>query len=190
MVDPGMTAFETWRAMVPPPGPEQRRGPPVDWVAVEADAGTPLPADYRAYIDTYGFGWVNRLVCVLHPTTRVPHLNLLDSARAQDTPEVYEGVETPPPHPLGVGPGRLFLCATTSTGDAIHWHVDGTDPDRWPVVFRDEEGYAWQRYDMGLVAFLVELFTARIAPRDFTGSGHVRDTVTFQPDPWGHGVEI
>jgi hypothetical protein len=80
------TPFERWRALVAPPTPDRRLGPPtVDWAGVESDLGLGLPADYRAYIDAYGVGWINRLVVVAHPTTHSASLNLARSAKEQDS---------------------------------------------------------------------------------------------------------
>jgi hypothetical protein len=190
MPETGMAAFERWRALVPPPEPDARLGPPVDWTQVESELGLRLPADYKAYVDTYGFGWVNRLVCVFHPTTKVPQINLAQEAEAHNNPDLLEMVETPPPHPLGVGVARLMCFGGTETQDALYWFTDGEDPDRWPVVFRDQAGYEWRQYDLSLVGFLLALFTREIAPAAYAEAGYLRDDVVFEPNPWGSEFEV
>jgi hypothetical protein len=191
MPDTGTTAFDRWRALVAPPDPGQRLGPPtVDWAQVHADLGLRLPTDYRAYIETYGIGWINRLVWVAHPTTGAAPLNLARNAREQDDPEVYESLETAPPHPLGIGPDRLFFCAGTETQDALYWYVNGEDPDRWPIVHRDQEGYRWQQYDTPLTGFLTDLFTGQVTPSDYAAAGYLTQPVEFDPNPWGHPIDV
>lgn len=190
MPETGMAAFERWRALVTPPEPHARRGPPVDWAQVESELGLRLPADYKAYIDTYGFGWVNRLVCVFHPTTKVPHINLARSNEDVEEWDFPEVAETQPPHPLGVGLGRLMWFGGTETQDALYWFADGEDPDRWPVVFRDEQAYEWLQYDLSLAGFLLALFTREIEPADYTSSGHLQDEIVFEPNPWRGEFEV
>jgi hypothetical protein len=190
MPETGMAAFERWQALVTPPAPDARRGPPVDWAEVESELGFRLPADYQAYIDTYGYGSVNRLVFILHPTTKVPHLNLARSNEAIDEEDFLEMAETPPPHPLGVGLGRLMYLGGTETQDSLYWFTDGEDPDQWPIVFQDERAYKWQQYDMSLLGFLLALFTREIAPRDYAGAGYLEGGIVFDPDPWGSELEV
>lgn len=190
MPDTGLAAFARWRELVPPPDPADRLGPPTDWAAVEAELGLPLPADYRAYIEEYGFGWVNRLVAVLHPSTRVPHLNLARNAEEAADPEALEMAETPPPHPIGIGPDRLLPVAQLETQDALYWHTDGADPDRWPIVFRDAEAYRWQQFELSLVGFLLALFAGEIAPADYASAGYLDGEIRFEPNPWKHPIEV
>lgn len=190
MPDTGMAAFARWRELVAPPAPADRLGPPVDWAQVQADLGLSLPADYRAYVDEYGIGWVNRLVLVLHPTTRAAHLNLAKSAEEAADPEALEMAESPPPHPVGLGLGRLLPCAVTETQDVVYWHTDGDDPDRWPVVFRDAEAYEWQRFDLSLVGFLLALCTGEISPAEYASAGYLGEEIRFQPNPWQHPIEV
>ena len=190
MPETGMAAFERWRALVTPPEPDARRGPPVDWAEVESDLGFRLPTDYKAYIDTYGFGWVNRLVCVFHPTTKVSHINLRGSNEAIDEEEFLEMAETPPPHPLGIGLGRLMCFGSTETQDTLYWFTDGEDPDRWPVVFQDEQASEWLQYDLSLAGFLLALFNREIEPADYAAAGYLGDGLVFDPNPWRGEFEV
>ena len=88
-----------------------------------------------------------------------------------------------------MGPGRLLSCAHTETRDELYWHVEGDDPDRWPIVFRDEEGSSWVRHDLSLVGFLPQVFTGALDPRGYGSAGYLSQPPTFVPNPWRHPIE-
>ena len=50
----GMRGLDEIRALVSPPA--SPAGAPFDWAKAESVLGTALPADYKAYCDTYGHG--------------------------------------------------------------------------------------------------------------------------------------
>jgi hypothetical protein len=171
-----VSAFDRWTELVPPPG----RPDPVDWAAVQASLGTALPADYKAYVDTYGLGCVGELFWVLHPAGTPDRLNLGDQWAAAREPAP---LLTPPPRPLGRVPG-LLPCAIDEDGGVLHWHADGPDPDRWTVVYRDEDGGAWQPYDLGLVGFLLAVFTGDLPELGYAEAGYLTRPPTFTPNPF------
>jgi hypothetical protein len=152
-------------ALVPPP---ERPPPPVDWAAVQARLGTALPADYRDYVDTYGLGCVGGLYWVLHPDGRPDRLNLGAQWAAEPGPLL-----TPPP-------GRLLPCAVDEDAGVLHWDPAHPDPDRWTVVYRDEDGDSWLAYDLGLVDFLRAVLTGAL-DLGYAAAGYRTDTPAFVP---------
>lgn len=155
-----------WAALVPPP---DRAPTPVDWAAQPG----PLPRDYRAYIDTYGLGSVNQLFWVLHPDGVPDRLNLAAQWAAAGDPAVP--LLTPPP------PGRLLPCAIDEDGGILHWQADDPDPDRWTVVYRDEDGDSWLPYGLGLVAFLHAVFTGALPELGYGEAGFLDPPIRFVP---------
>lgn len=173
-----MTAFDRWTELVPPPA---QAPAPVDWAAVQGALGTGLPADYRAYVDTYGLGCVNELFWVLHPHGTPDRLNLADQWVASREPVP---LLTPPPQPLGRVPG-LLPCAVDEDGGVLHWHADQPDPDRWTVVYRDEDGGAWLPYPLGLVDFLLAIVTGGLPELGYAEAGFVTPNPRFDANPFG-----
>lgn len=187
-----MNAFQEWSELVSAPYQAERRGSEVDWSALPMA----LPPDYRAYIDRYGLGWVNRLFVVLSPAADKPHLELFASARehARAIDEILAELDgnsedwrrplvNDPPYPLGVGPDRLMMCAVTETQDVLYWHTVGDDPAAWPLYFRDDDGTVWDRYELSLVGFLLAVFRGEIDPRGWDEAGYL-DPPVFDPAPF------
>lgn len=162
-------SLDAWRELVPPPGPPA----PVDWAAVQARLGRALPADYRAYIDTYGLGCVNDLYWVLHPDGSPDRLNLGDQWAAEPGPLL-----TPPPYEVG---RELLPCAIDEDAGILYWHATGADPDTWTVVYRDEDGDAWRPYELGLVAFLHAVFIGALPDLGYAEAGYLGTPIRFDP---------
>jgi len=50
---------------------------PGDWSTLEARAGIPFSADYKAYLRLYGTGKIGDFLWVMNPAARNVHLNLI-----------------------------------------------------------------------------------------------------------------
>ncbi|GIE78128.1 hypothetical protein Aph02nite_40780 [Actinoplanes philippinensis] len=181
----GTAAFVQWRQAVTSADPNTE--PPVDWAAVESSVGLRLPADYKAYIDEYGIGFVNRLFAVRHPTTAEGRFNLLRAPEQWEGPdaeeEYLETHLTAPPLPLGIGRNRLMLCAD-SDDTQIYWDTSNDDPDAWSVVVGDDDGDTWQAVDLTLVETLLQLFTGRLPELGFDRAGYVTGEIHIQRNPF------
>jgi hypothetical protein len=53
--------------IAPPPDIPVDRGLPSQWNDIELILGTPLPGDYKAFINAYGTGYFNDLFHVFNP---------------------------------------------------------------------------------------------------------------------------
>lgn len=166
---------------------DENTEPPVDWDAFEASLGLRLPADYKAYIDEYGVGIINRLFAVRHPTTAEGWANILEAPEQWEGPDAeQEYLElhlTAPPLPLGIGRNRLMLCAD-SDGTQIYWDTTDDDPDAWSVVVGDNDGDTWLALDLTLVETLLRLFTGRLPELGFDKAGYVTGEVRIQRNPY------
>lgn len=98
--------------------------PDVDWDGVHARLGLRLPADYRAFIDSYGPGTVGdiRIMAPGQPA-EWDLFALLDRKQAQ-------GMILP----LYPEPGGAVSWGETAGGHTLCWAPAGADPDRWLVV--------------------------------------------------------
>lgn len=173
-----MTAWERWTALVAPPLPPPA---PVDWAALHRDLGTELPRDYRAYVDTYGLGCVGRLYWVLHPYGTPDQLDL---GRSWAWAREPQPLETPPPLPLGRVPGGLLPCAVDEDAGVLYWDARPSDPDRWTVVSRDEDGGSWMPFPLGLVEFLLAVFTGGLPELHHAEAGFLAGVPRFEHDPF------
>ena len=171
----GMAAFERWRQTVT--SADANTEAPVDWEAFESSIGLRLPTDYKAYLDVYGVGCVNDLLCVRHPTVEKGAYNLLRAPTGENRHLLSSS-----PLRLGIGRDRLMLCAD-GEGNQLYWNTSDTDPDKWPVVLGDDSGRAWLAYDLTMVEFLLALFTGRLPDLGFAEAGFVDDEIVIECRP-------
>lgn len=174
--------FDAWAAWQKLVAPARDPSPVVDWVVVQERAGTALPRDYRAYVDRYGLGCLNRLLWVLHPDGRPGNLNLFDEWAWAADPAAARGL-VPPPHPLG-RLGGLLPCAVDEDSGTLYWHTAALDPDDWTLVHRCEDGDGWLPIPLGLVEFLHGVFTGRIPDLGYGPAGFVGPSTTFDRNPF------
>jgi hypothetical protein len=98
--------------------------PDVDWDQVHAQLGFRLPADYRAFIDSYGPGTFGdiRIMAPGQPD-EWDLLALLNRRHEQGTIL-----------PLFPEPGGAISWGETADGHTLSWVPAGADPDGWLVV--------------------------------------------------------
>lgn len=149
-----MAVEELVAVMAPPERPanvdDRRR-----WDALQAELGTPLPADWLAYGLRYGSGLV-------YPVA-LWALNPLDpNAPAEigsDLALFRENQGLGCPYPFAVHPaaGGFLPWGSDDNGHSYGWLTAGP-PDRWPVVFvghGEEDRLA--RFDVPMTAFLARM---------------------------------
>ncbi|MGW7103777.1 hypothetical protein [Streptomyces sp. NPDC054838] len=134
-----------------PPG--RRAGEAVDWAVLEESLGFGLPADYKELSEVYPPGLFGEFLTVISPISPLPTLDLRSQIETtQLTLRVLErhGNELPGDRNLMVP-----VCGTDN-GNWVFWLRDPLEePDRWPLVVSEARGPEWDRFDGGIVAFLV-----------------------------------
>src|SRR4051794_1429950 len=68
-------------ALVPPPAKPTETGPNLKWADVEKKLKTPLPADYKSFIETYGTGKFANFYFVLNPFSEADSYNLRNNVK-------------------------------------------------------------------------------------------------------------
>jgi hypothetical protein len=153
---------------------------PVDWTAVEADLGLPLPADYKALIEYFGPGIFDDFAAPNVPGA-AKHYDLVAQVRS-----FGKHSEDPvfAPHVLQPAAGGLVIWGATVAGDLFFWEPRGEDPDAWPVQAWDVEDADYFTFEGGAVEFLLRFFDGTlepdlpmVLPREGT------EPMLFTPDP-------
>jgi hypothetical protein len=170
------------RFVSPPPKPREVGGSE-DWKAVEAQLGTPLPEDYRAFIVAFGTGTIDGFMMVFNPFSANRFVNLIERGRAEL--EAYVEVFQPPagspfltggarktelPHPVYPSPGGLLPFAGTDNGEIFFWKTAGA-PDQWTTVVYAARGPEYFEYPGGMTdllgALLSRTTTCSVLPASF-----------------------
>ncbi|MFJ2590688.1 hypothetical protein [Streptomyces sp. NBC_00378] len=128
--------------------------------------GLELPADYRAFVDSFGAGTVGSRLTLSTPwplhiaeagvTTlrvmldRAAEIGVLLRGLREDFPALF-------PYAFHPEPGGLLSWAGGVGGEQCFWLTEASDPDDWSVVVWDKAD--WRRYDMGMVALLIRALT-------------------------------
>jgi hypothetical protein len=167
-----MTGWSRLVAAFPPPQP----GRDIDWAGFEAEFGTPLPADYKEFVNAYGHGRFNNFLTVYLPTSPYEHVELgTQRDRAGSKAEFLLEFEVLGSPSLPVDPCELLPAAGTDNGNTVYWHARPTaEPDDWTVAVDQARSDEWFLFDGGLVDFLVAAFIdglrVSVFPQSLTGS--------------------
>ena len=159
----GHPAVEALVRIMPP---EHGADEGVDWDAVEAQFGTPLPADYRAFMAVYGGGSIGGQLSILPPLQ--PDDGWDDMAIAGETASLRYYWEQDGGVPgAGLGADAVLAWGVgSSSPDLLGWLRTGPNPDEWPVVvWRRHVSYgepAFVRFDSGMAEFLRRLLVAEL----------------------------
>jgi hypothetical protein len=137
----------------------------IDWHDVENRLGFPLPADYRALMETYGEGAFDDFLWLLHPASPNPNLNLVNELR------VLREALALDPDGAGPPPEDLVPWAGTDNGDSVYWKFDSQRRLGSSVIVNESRGDAWPEYDLSATEWLLAVLTGRIRvpvfPDDF-----------------------
>lgn len=170
-----MDHLDKLRSLVEPPKePLDTQG---DWDAVEKELRTPLPADYKKLIATYGTGLISDCdLGVMNPFSRVPALNLIRRVRSAEEPyqALHDGYPEDFPYPLWPRPGGIILWGNDGDGNDYFW-LPAQEMQDWSIAASHHgtgKMYTWRQ--MTLTDFLVLLFTDGLKNSPFSAE-------SFQP---------
>ena len=140
---------------------------PKEWASIDNGLGFVTPADYRSIIDTYGSGSFDDFLIVLSPQNSNKYLDL--SSQIAVRREALRGL-THEVIPYSID--LLTACAYTNNGDVVYWLADkAVDPNEWPIIVNASRDDEWDRFDGGLLDFLIAVFNRSyvcpIFPDDF-----------------------
>jgi hypothetical protein len=161
-------------AVLPPPAePRETQG---DWARVEAEIGSPLPADFKEYVARYGTGVVNDFLWPLNPFAANDNVNLVSEIRFQlDTLRATRD-KFPKKFTYAIfpEPGGYLPWGRSENGDVMHWKTQGT-PEQWTLAVTDSRAPEWEEFAEPMTSFLARLLagqiTCAIFPPDFLEGG-------------------
>jgi hypothetical protein len=150
-------------------------GDEVDWAAAEAELGTRLPVDYRAFISVYGGGCIGQDLNVLLPRpAQGPQWE--ESGLIDETASLRlnwrhaidrAGLDLDENDLLSWGVG-------SQEPNLLGWVTSDPDPERWPVLAHPRHVLhgepSWQLYDCDMVTFLLRLLRAELARCPLSGT--------------------
>src|SRR5574341_1591236 len=149
--------------LMPPPKKPIEVGDVSLWGTVEETLGTPLPDDYKNFINTFGTGVIGDFLWILNPFSANKYLNLvaqfqyyLDALRPLRDEFSDDWI-----HPIYPEPGGILPCGVTDNGDVLFWKTGG-DPDTWTIVVFDGLGPFSEEYSYTITKFLEKLLLGGI----------------------------
>lgn len=159
--------MEALSRMLPPP-PRVVASPP--WDTSAAEVGFAFPADYRAFIDRYGGGFIrfsdNAVELIIHAPCSVsarPYgsvgfrefMDRTDDVRSEfDFDGADDEIWYGDPYPIFPDEGGLVVWGETSVGDILFWLTEDRSPDRWSVVVWPRHEERIYKHDGGMLSFL------------------------------------
>jgi hypothetical protein len=144
----------------------------VDWPQVEEKIGTPLPDDYKEFIQKYGTGVIDSFFWIFNPVSKNKNLNLIERIKISENELNTLRAQLPDrftyaPYPNA---GGLMPAGTTDNGDMIYWKT-GKQPNQWSIVIGSTRDGEFEEFETGFTDFLVSLisrrFSSRILPSTF-----------------------
>ncbi|MCX4823585.1 SMI1/KNR4 family protein [Streptomyces sp. NBC_01142] len=136
----------------------------VDWAAVETRIGTALPGDYKRLVEVFGHGAFDGYLQFHVPNADfksddiVLHTEWLGEWATTHRSGLWEPYEV---YPV---PGGLLEWAGSEQADQFYWLTEDPDPDRWPILVKEDIPDSWQRFDETTAEFVYRMLTDRQHP--------------------------
>jgi len=144
----GVTGWETTRVRT------------VDWAAVEARLGTPLPGDYKRLIEIFGRpGAFDDYLQLQFPDAHVESMDIVRDTEWLDEWVRTHGSRLRDPYPVYPAPGGVLKWAGTEPGEGFYWLTGDPDPDRWPVLAQEDTPGSWIRFNGTTAEFIYHMLT-------------------------------
>ncbi len=129
------------KAVLPPPLNPPEVLDADAWEGAERQLGTRLPADFKAFVNTYGTGRIDDFLVVFNPFSSNRFVNLIERGRSdlEGMAMLKQGFPQSYPFDVYPAPGGLLPCAATDNGNILYWRTVGV-PEQWPIVVYESRG--------------------------------------------------
>jgi hypothetical protein len=180
-----MTALQTLKTIVPPPGKPEGVPRDYDWITLEELA--PLSEGYKALLAEYGVGWfgsdfrlnlytpnTNSIRNIYAATERDRGTQLANLLGGISVPTLVRSEEFFPLEKLG-----LFLVADTHDGHSLYYRRTADSQREALILYDINYCETVQEFNLSVVDFLVANLSAQISIPGF--SEPLRETLRFTP---------
>jgi hypothetical protein len=160
--------------LVAPPASPVDPGSADAWKPVEEEMGTPLPQDFKDYIQIYGAGQWADFFGVMNPFYKWKHPQAQQSWREwmqmrftgfSEQQRKYPKYNAP--FQIHPAPDGLLAFGYDDNGGTLCWQTTG-NPDSWRIVCLDGKlSEEYDVFDMTLTGFLDALLSEKISPKTF-----------------------
>lgn len=173
--------------LLPPPVRPRDTASSQQWAVVEAQLQSALPADYKAYIDTYGTGIIGYLVRPHNPFATAALFDLFAQIEAiTHTRRSYAATFGADwcPYPLYPEPGGLLPWGNTLDGDTLFWHTRGP-ADSWPTIIAEVKSKAIEPFAGSMSEFLYAIIKGSFHSDILASIQHDRlfEVASYNPTP-------
>ena len=144
-----------------------------DWARVEAELGTPLPADYRAFVGYFGSVEIGTVFVTYSPFATLETVNLLAEVRGL-TPYLQTIPDYDLPYPLFPDSGGLLPWGSTTDDGILFWRTIGA-PNEWTVVVALSIGGMFEEYDSDMTTFIGRWATKEIESKIISANRRIDD---------------
>jgi hypothetical protein len=174
--------LERLREIVPPPAQPVEPGQPKGWPRVEAELGTALPGDFKAFTEQYGSGKFDDFLWLFNPFAAGEDGNLLyekDAVLAayNETRQRFPDRLPLPPFPE---PGGVLPLGRSDNGDELYWRTEG-EPASWTVVLLETRAGTQEQHPVPVTGFLAELAGGTLVTEVFPPEILERPEHVFEP---------
>jgi hypothetical protein len=161
-----MSVIDVAKLMPPPSGPNEAPQQH-EWLQIEAQLGTSLPADYKDFISLYGTGKIDNFLWIFNPLSQNENINIATQFRVQlgalSELQAYGEVL---PYKLFPEPDGIFPFGITENGDVLYWKTSGS-PEAWTVLVNEARSPEWEAFSMVMTEFLFNVLNRQIHPSAF-----------------------
>lgn len=150
-------------SFVTPPEIPEEVGSSAAWRQVERRMETKLPADYKAYISTFGTGLLASFIWVYNPFSTDEFLELSSRSKfvCDSRRRVEEEEGEPAQYNFFPDEGGLLPWGHDENGNQFFWLTQG-EPDNWPVVGLAARSSKWVQWEITMTTFLLKALTREI----------------------------
>jgi hypothetical protein len=152
-------AFERLLKVLPPPVRPVETPPTGQWDAIEGRLGAVLPLDYKAFVELFGSGFIDRFLWVFNPFSADENIRLAEASERQLAilRWLREQANERVPYPIFPEPDGLLPWGETANGDCFYWITSHSSPDEWSVVVNEARAPNWHEHAGPMTAFLADL---------------------------------
>ncbi|WP_406279532.1 hypothetical protein [Embleya sp. NBC_00896] len=140
--------------------PPQAIGFVQDWATAESELGTALPQEYMRLVDIFGAGSFNDYLDLLTPPSQYGAGDIISTARELHELASVDWYGNPyDPYSIFPNPGGLLRWAESETEDEFYWLTNDKDPNKWPIVAR-EQGEEWHKFEVSTTRFILDTLSS------------------------------